>query len=183
MTQLTHETSEPSFKLNYLVPQQLVFLIQNNYLVNLRKNNNIARFIFDECHLIIEWSSFMKGYDEMGMDRNQFSRVKNTTLTASANKGLRDKIQTNLWMGNTKLFMVNLDRPNIKLTVTANHMDSKNLDKFNRAAPVRRVRRQNGPRLQFPARRYWTSGRPSWNEVQNHCSPLPPRLVLENKES
>lgn len=107
-------------KLLYITPEKVISEAFSKILNHLKASKQLARFVVDEAHCIIEWGfDFRPSYTKLELLKLKFPEIPIMLLTASSNISSRNEIIKilNLNPSTIKMFISSFNRSNIKYAV------------------------------------------------------------------
>lgn len=112
----------PQYKFIFLSPEML----QQKYVLNQLKQQEISLLAIDEAHCISQWGmDFRLDYLELGKSRKELGEPLTMALTATATEIVREEILTSLFLDKTKTkqILYSVDRPNIAYSTISCYQD------------------------------------------------------------
>ncbi len=101
-------------KLLYMAPERLMTARMLEALAKLR----VARFVVDEAHCVSQWGhDFRPDYLALGALKEAFPDAAIAAFTATADERTRAEIVARLLRPDAKIFVRDLDRPNIDIAI------------------------------------------------------------------
>lgn len=111
-------------RLVYLAPERFAPSRNRQEEQAILKSNRPSYFVVDEAHCIDKWGdAFRPAYSDLGKVRKQLGSPPVLAFTATANKVTRKGILQSLGIENARVFVEDLDRPNIALSRLRVHND------------------------------------------------------------
>lgn len=121
---------EKEWILNHLTQYKFIFLspemLQQKYVLNQLKQQEISLLAIDEAHCISQWGmDFRLDYLELGKSRKELGEPLTMALTATATEIVREEILTSLFLDKTKTkqILYSVDRPNIAYSTISCYQD------------------------------------------------------------
>ncbi|KAF8892657.1 P-loop containing nucleoside triphosphate hydrolase protein [Infundibulicybe gibba] len=112
---------DPKPRLLYVTPEKLVESYGlRQTLLQLYRNNELARFVIDEAHCISTWGQdFRDAYKDLGRLRKEYPDVPIMALTATANQVTIDDVMKQLQLRDCVVLKQSFNRPNLQYYIRA----------------------------------------------------------------
>jgi ATP-dependent DNA helicase RecQ len=129
----------------FLAPEQLA----REETVERLAESDVSLLVVDEAHSISEWGhDFRPDYLRLGALGERLGHPVVLALTATASPPVREEIAARLHMRDPEVIVRGFDRPNIRLSVEAHHVEGR-----KRTALVEQAAELGGPGIVYAATR------------------------------
>lgn len=122
-------SADPALCLIYVTPEMIMrsgFFSQ--ILLDLKRRNLLARFVFDEAHCVSQWGhDFRPDYKDVGPKlRKEYPGVPFIALTATANLRVQQDVMSNLRITGCRVLTQSFNRANLRYEVRPKTKDVLN---------------------------------------------------------
>ncbi len=128
--EVERQVKQGTLDLLYVAPERLL----TERCLQLLQSSKLALFAIDEAHCVSQWGhDFRPEYIQLSVLHERFPDVPRIALTATADRLTRAEIISRLQLGQARVFVASIDRPNIRYRVVEKGNARKQLLDFIRA--------------------------------------------------